>query len=136
MSSFVCLPNATRIGLHLRPEAAEGFYVRQLNSKFGVEIRAKEGILPQAELLSGKDAGTLVAKLAPNQRAVLRMGWIQPYKYQAMLVPNPTLLPIATVQHALIVEPKEETELALFINSHKEVDLTALEWLVRIYLFE
>jgi len=136
MSALVHLPNATRIKLHLRPEPLGPFEAVGTRSKFGVEFRTAEGAEPLVEILSGKDAGTHVSKIGPNQRALLSLGIITPYKYQAIVSINPALNPVATVVGPGILEPKQEALLDLVINAHKEVNLSEYEWFCRVYLFE
>lgn len=134
MSALVHLPHNTRVNMYLRPKAAEGLGTRITRSKFGVEFYANTAAT--AELLSGKEAGTSVQKVAANQRAKLLLGTVEPTKYQAIVSLNPALNEVATVQAPLILEPKEEIQLSLIINAHKEVDLAKLDWYCRVYLFE
>lgn len=134
MSALVHLPHSTRVNMYLKPRAAEGFSTQITRSKFGVEFQATSAVV--AELLSGKEAGTAVGKVAANQRAKLILGTVEPTKYQAIVSVNPAFNEVATVQAPLILEPKEETSLILIINAHKEVDLSKLGWFVRVYMFE
>lgn len=136
MSSLVHLPNNTRISLHVKPDLAEGFHTAQIRTKFGVEIRPNADFVVTAELLSGKEAGTQVAKVSANQRALLRLGSITPYKYQALVSINPEFNLLAAVAAPLMVEPKEAAQLDLVITAHKEVDLSKFDWFCRVYLFE
>jgi hypothetical protein len=130
------MPNATRVGLHLKPRLASGFEWRPLNSKFGVSICAAEGYAPTATLISGKEAGVEVERLGPTQRGILKLGRITPYKYQCMVAINPAFNEVATVQAPLIFEPKYEVALDLVVTAHREVVFEDYEWMVRLYLFE
>jgi hypothetical protein len=95
-----------------------------------------EGLEAAAILLSGKDAGQVVTRIGPNQRAVLTLGTVEPYKYQAICTINPAFNAVATVVGPGIMEPKEEVLLDLVINAHREVNLAEFSWFCRIYLFE
>lgn len=136
MSTFVPLTTASRIGMHLAPDLEPAFVGRRLNSKFGFEVMPALTATIQAQLLSGKDAGSYVTKIAANQRAVLKLGSIYPPRYQALIAVNPAFNEVATVQCPTIVEPKEGVELDLVINAHKEVDLAHFQWFIRMYLTE
>lgn len=136
MSALVHLPNNSRISLYLKPNPAEGFEAISTVSKFGVEFRAAAEHAPEAELLSGKEAGGSVSKIAANQRAVLHLGYIKPYKYQSIVTINPEFNLFATVVGPGILEPREEVPLSLVINAHKEVDLSKISWFCRVYMFE
>jgi hypothetical protein len=136
MSALVHLPNPTRIKLHLKPEPNTQFAVVATRSKFGVEFQALEKQDIQAELLSGKEAGSYVSKIGPNQRALLSLGLVTPYKYQAIVSVNPELNSVATVMHPGILEPKATHFMDLYITAHKEVDLNDYNWFCRVYLFE
>jgi hypothetical protein len=140
VSTFVPLNSASRVGQYLAPRLNGAFFAHRMNSKFGVEIRpvnlpdAPEHIM--AELLSGKEAGTLVTVLAANQRAVLRLGTIAPPRYQALLCANPDLAESCTLQFPTIVEPHEEQALDVYITAYKQLDLAQVDWWLRIYLTE
>lgn len=136
MSALVHMPNNTRIKLHLKPEPLGPFEAVGTRSKFGVEFRTVEGLEAAAVLLSGKDAGQVVTKIGPNQRAVLTLGTVEPYKYQAICTINPAFNAVATVVGPGIMEPKEEVLMDLVINAHREVNLEEFGWFCRIYLFE
>lgn len=144
MSAFVHLPNPTRISRYMRPVAADGCIYRPLKSKFGIEFAPivshaedmNSVIMPAARVISGKDAGTTVSTVAPNQRVSLLVGQIRPYKYQAIICVNPAFNAVATVQHPTIVEPNELTGLDLVITAHKEVDLAEFDWYARVYCIE
>ena len=136
MSALVHLPNATRRKLHLRPEPLWPFEAVGTRSKFGIEFRTVDGLEAAAVLISGKDSGQVVAKIAPNQRAILTVGIVTPYKYQAVVTMNPAFNAVATVAPIGILEPKEEVILDIVINAHKEVDLASFAWFCRLYLFE
>lgn len=136
MPTFVSLPNATRISLHLAPTPVGPYEIKQLRSKFGVQFVRKEEENAKASLVSGKDAGTDVQVIGPNQRAVLTLGAITPYKYQAILAVNPAFNVVANVQAPLIIEPKETCPVRLVITAHKEIDLNDFDWFCRVYLFE
>jgi len=66
----------------------------------------------------------------------LKLGTIAPLKYTAVVVVNPEFNLNATVTGPGIVEPKWITDLNLYITAHRVVDLEALDWYCRIYLFE
>lgn len=144
MTTFVHVPNATRIGLHLAPKLFDAFERKTLRSKFGIQIGPRTialdgetSIKPvEADLISGKDAGTRTATIGANQRAVLTLGSIFPKKYQALIIINPEFNILATVQHPQVVEPKESSLVRLVINAHKELKLADLEWYARVYLVE
>jgi len=139
MAAFLSVGSPTRVGRDIAPKLLPGFSWKGLSSKMGIEI----GPDPQytentvsAELLTGKDAGTIINTVAANQRAVLKLGTIAPLKYTAVVVVNPEFNLNATVTGPGIVEPKWITDLNLYITAHRVVDLEALDWYCRIYLFE
>lgn len=137
MSTFVHVPNRTRVGAEMQPDLREGLTYRHLNSKFGIEVRSVDPTKPPTALLiSGKDAGIQVSAIAPNQRAVLNLGFVQARRYQLWLVSNPAFGLVSTVQHTVLAEPKEPVKLELVINAHKEVKLEDFEWLFRVYAIE
>lgn len=107
-----------------------------LRSKFGIDFRPCEDYAPTAELLTGKEAGAQVERLAPTQRGILRLGTVTPYKYQCLVVQNPALIGSAHVSSPLLFEPNEVGEVNLVISAIKEVVLSDYEYFVRLYLFE
>ncbi len=136
MSSLVHVPNATRVSRYFRPSGTNWSHYVPLKSKFGIAFVSDSISAPEATVISGKDAGTTVSTIAPNQRATVRVGIVNPYKYTAIVAINPEFNAIATVQHPNMIEPNELTQLDLVVTAHKEVDLAKLEWYCRVYLFE
>lgn len=143
MSTFVPLTSASRVGQYLSPDLNPGYIGVRLGSKFAWEVRplAEEDVnyrTPTAEVLSGKEAGSFVTRVAANQRAVLRLGFIYPSRYQALIAINPAFNELGIVQYPTIIEPKEAGggALNLVITANREIDLANFKWFCRAYLTE
>ena len=135
--AFVQLSNRTQVGLRLSPRPVAGLRWTHLRSKMGIQIEQDPeaaGEVPHALVLSGKEEGKLVTEIAPNQRACMTLGTVNPTKFQALLVPNPELGMLASVETALVIEPKDTQVIRLIITAHKAVRLADLAWYMRVYL--
>lgn len=134
MTTFVSLSKPTRATQYMAPKWAANVQTRVLRSKWGIELA------PGADfrflLESGKEAGTEVETVGPTQRASANLGVLRPTKYQVLVVLNPELQEVATVQGPQLIEPGEETGLVLWVHAHRSLKLSDIQWLARLYLVE
>ena len=70
-----------------------------------------------------------------NSRAVLVPDLsVSPAKYRIQVVPNPVLYEYADVMHEPLLEPGSDSQPKLYVRFRKDLDLSELKYLVRLYL--
>jgi hypothetical protein len=101
---------------------------------WSLELSSVDGV----EFLSGKRQGEMLDGLIipANSKVKLMMGTIKPSKYNVLLQPNPELLLKASLGAPFILEPGEEQELVLVLNTFREVDLEEYTYFLRLYLVD
>lgn len=88
--------------------------------------------------LSGKNEGEVCfdGKIAANQNVEIRVGTIKPVKREVLLTYNPELLKTCQVSAVPLFAPGEEQYVTLTVSSFKATDLSDMDWMVRLYVFE
>lgn len=131
MPALVRLSN-TRINRYIGLSEDERTISNISPSGFALELRGGS-----IEILSGKEPGPIEGqKIEANQKAVVKLGTVQPYRYNVLTSIHPELLKLGTLGFPSIYEPDEEVELLLHVQASKKIDLDTLPWLVRLYTLD
>ena len=84
-----------------------------------------------------KDAGDeLVSEMKANQKAVIQIGKIIPFRYNVMVVVNPELNGKVSINSPILLEAGEEVQLDIYLQSWKSLDVSELPWTVRLYVID
>jgi hypothetical protein len=131
MSALVKLTSISRQSGYIRLEAADGVSTRATGTGMGLQVSG-------GKMLSatGEDAGSEVDAIRANKRGIIHMGTISPSRYQVLVEVHPDLHMLGSVGHARIIEPGDSIPLDIYINAHRAVDVSALEWTVRLYMID
>lgn len=132
MSALVKLSTISRQSNYMRfVPANEDVTIRGTATMMGVQISGGNMIAA-----TGDDAGEFVDAIKAGKRGIINLGTINPSKYQVLVECNPALHAIASVGHARIIEPGDNIPLELHISANKTVDVSALDWVVRLYMLD
>jgi len=132
----VKLSSPIRLRQQLALELEPGLDIKTTGTGLGLEIT---GVPAESTVqTSGKEAGEYVAPEALQSKAryKVNLGTLTPYKYHALVELNPALYTNAAAHVAKILEPGECVDLEYYIQPFRNIDLTKLDWHVRIYLID
>jgi hypothetical protein len=130
MPAFIYSANPGRVGVCLGYTKAAAATETKLASKLGIQVSSA-----QATIISGKETGSVVTKLAANQRAIVELGGLCPKKFQAFvaLAADSVLREACTLSAPTVVEPNEATALTVVLHAHQAIDLAEHPVVVRLY---
>lgn len=132
MSSLVKLNLSSRQTNYLKLDCPPWVGIRNTKTALGLELSGGKAIYLGGEK-AGEDAGDVIKA---NQRVEIQLGVLKPAKYHVLIEANPALHRVGVVTHPRMVEPGDKLELSLFIRAEKQVDLTELDWLIRLYMLD
>lgn len=109
---------------------------RELTYKgYGAKIKWSDMV--KLRILSGKDEGEIDGSVLPAQRrAEIDFGQVLPVKLNVQIQPNPILFKYGVVQAPNFLDPDEEQELKMYVNTYVSVDLSELDYLLKAYLVD
>lgn len=129
---FVNLNKGIILNKYARLVAGSGIETRPTVSKVGVELFGS----PEVIFVGGENDGKLVdGAVRANQTVLIKLGSISPQKFHMLFVPNPDLARAGTVGAPSLVEP-EPTELTITFRAARQVDLSELKYVARLYLLD
>jgi hypothetical protein len=133
MSALVKLAMNSRKANYLRYEPVDGIELINTATSLGIEVRGGDLIK-----FGGQEDGIPLegGVVKSNSRALLKLGRINPSKYQILVEVNPQLYRYAQVFGPSIIEPGDEMELELVIHAFKQMDINYLSYAVRLYLID
>ena len=89
------------------------------------------------QILFDKDGESIKdGVLKSGQRASLNLGGLKADKYHLMLIPNPDLARMAYIGGPLLLEPYESERMEYMLKVERQIDLSKLTYLFRIYLVD
>jgi hypothetical protein len=134
MSALVKLNLSSRKSNYLKMDVPPWVEITNTKSALGIQIGKGVKVISQ----SGDNAGdTLEGEVIPaNKRVSIEAGTISPQKFQAIIECNPTLHKYGVVGHPRIVEPGDTAELSIQLKLDKQLDLSSIDWFLRIYMID
>jgi hypothetical protein len=134
MSALVKLNLSSRKSNYLKLDVPPWVEITNTRSALGIQIGKGVKVVAQ----SGDNAGdTLDNEIIPaNKRVSLEVGTISPQKFQAIIECNPALHKYGVVGHARIVEPGDTVDLAIYLKTDKQLDLSTIDWFLRVYMID
>ena len=134
MGSLIKLANPRLLGRELRVKEWGSVDLLPTPSYMGVQF----GGQPKVSKVSGKDQGEvdLEEKLHHQARYEIFLANVRPLKYHGLVEVNPELHRLGQVGHVSVLEPAEAVDLFFTFQPFGAVDLTKLDWYVRLYLLD
>lgn len=134
MSALVKLNLSSRKANYLKLDIPPWVEITNTKSALGIQVGKGVKVVSQSGEKSGEEI--LDGIIAANKRVSIEIGVLRPQKFQAMIECNPLLHKYGTVGHARIVEPGDEVDLAIYLKTDKQLDLSTIDWFLRIYMID
>lgn len=134
MSALIKLNLSSRKANYLKLDIPPWVEISNTKSALGIQVGKGVKVVSQ----SGDTAGEEITDgiIPANKRASIEMGTLRPQKFQAMIECNPLLHKYGTVGHARLVEPGDEVELTIYLKTDKQIDLSSIDWFIRVYMID
>ena len=120
--------NVRRIGL-------QSEHVTEL-ARGGYGLLVKPSDLVEVSIVRGKEAGPIGLSLPAQRDIRIDLGDIQPIKFNVVTSLNPELFKSGFAQAATVFEPDVNMNLSIWIRTSESVDLSELDWLVKLHLID
>lgn len=134
MSALVKLNLSSRKSNYLKLDVPPWVEITNTKSALGIQIGQGVKVVSQSGETAGEELeGTVVPA---NKRVSIEVGSISPQKFQAIIECNPTLHKYGVVGHARIVEPGDTVDLAIYLKTDKQLDLSSIDWFLRVYMID
>lgn len=132
MPMFININKGGMLTKYARYAPAEGISTRTTASKLGVELFGT----PEVILMGGDNDGkSPEGPIRANQTVLIRLGNVHPQKFHMLLVVNPDILRNGQVGSPSLIEP-EPTSLDFTFKASRQIDLSELPYLARLYLLD
>lgn len=130
MSTFVKLASDTRFHNCLGILDSDLSRYKRTRSNMGISVLTPKAVYQNDGNLLEEDV------IKSGSKAKILVDHVNPNRYHVMVEANPALYEFADVQYPRILEPGDELALILYIKAHKNLDLTSLEYFVRMYVID
>jgi hypothetical protein len=118
---------AQRVSLYGGVKLAEGYELKYGHDCKALYIPLRESFNPSKE--------ELVTEAKANERLrLIPAATVTPHRYRVKVVVNPKLIEYAEVNCPDILEQDEDANLVVMAKFYRKMDLTSLDWLVKLYL--